>query len=188
MNEFIELLKVLLPATVILAVVYIMMREFTKQNTKQLNYLRDDQDLQKIKMKSLERSANNKISIPLKFQAYERMVLFLERINPSNLITRVLTQKMRVSTLHSSLLSTIREEYEHNMSQQIYIGDESWDLVKTAKEEVVRLINATAASHKSDDDASKFAQEIISGGFTIQNNPIDKALHGLKKDIRENFS
>ncbi len=188
MNEFIELLKVILPAIAILVVVWILMREFTKQNTKQLNFLRDDQQLQKIRLNAQSKSENKKISIPLKFQAYERMALFLERINPSNLITRVISPKMRVSTLHSSLLSAIREEYEHNMSQQLYISDNSWKLVVAAKEEVVRIINTTSANFKSDDDAGKFAQDIIASGFGNIANPIDKALDKLKEDIRENFS
>ncbi len=183
-----ELLKILLPSIVILVVVYIMMREFTKQNSKQLNLMRDEQDLQKIKLKNQTKSDNAKISIPLKFQAYERMALFLERINPTNLITRVYISKMRVSTLHTSLLSTIRDEYEHNMSQQLYLSDESWEFVKSAKEDVVRLINATASGHKSDDDASGFAQEIITNGFNSKDNPIDKALLSLKEDLRINFS
>lgn len=188
MSELLEFLKVLLPAIVILVVVYIMMREFTKQNAKQLNLLKDEQDLQKIKIKNQAKSENAKVSIPLKFQAYERMALFLERINPTNLITRVFTAKMKAGTLHTSLLATIREEYEHNMSQQLYISDESWELVKNAKEEVVRIINATAAGHDSDEDANSFAQEIITSGFSGKDSPIDKALLQLKEDLRQNFS
>ncbi len=186
MSELIELLKVILPAIVILFVVYIMMREFTKQNSKQLNYLSEEQQLIKVKIANEQKANSKKISIPLKFQAYERMVLFLERINPSNLLTRVLKTKMRVGSLHSSLLATIREEYEHNMSQQIYLSDTSWELVKTAKEEVVRLINSSASKFNSEDDATVYAQEIITNGFN-NNNPIDKALLGLKEDIRENL-
>ena len=187
MSELLELLKVILPAIVILFVVYIMMREFTKQNSKQLNYLTEEQQLHKIKIGVEQKSNSQKISIPLKFQAYERMALFLERINPSNLLTRVLNSKMRVGSLHSTLLATIREEYEHNMSQQLYISDNSWELVKAAKEDVVRLINSSAAKFNTEDDAKLFAQEIITNGFNNNNNPIDKALHGLKEDIRENF-
>ncbi|NQU33886.1 MAG: hypothetical protein HQ521_11670 [Bacteroidetes bacterium] len=183
-----DALLILLPVIAILIVVYIMMKDFTKQNTKQLDYLRNEQHVQIMKMELEKKSNSEKISIPLKFQAYERMALFLERINPTNLLTRVMNPKMRVSTLHSSLLATIREEYEHNMSQQLYISDNSWGLVKTAKEEVVRLINSSAAKFNSEDNANVFAQEIITNGFNNNNNPIEKALKGLKEDIRENFS
>ncbi len=183
-----DLLLILLPVIAILIVVYIMMRDFTKQNTKQLDYLKNEQHVQIMKMELEKKSNSEKISIPLKFQAYERMALFLERINPTNLLTRVMNPKMRVSTLHTSLLATIREEYEHNMSQQLYISDNSWGLVKTAKEEVVRLINSSASKFNSEENANVFAQEIITNGFNRNNNPIEKALKGLKEDIRENFS
>lgn len=188
MNDLFEFLKIVLPSLVIMIVVYIMMREFTKHNTKQFNYLRDEQDLQKIKLKKHDKSNADKFSIPLKFQAYERMALFLERINPSNLITRVLKPKMKVSMLHSILLSTIRDEYEHNMSQQLYLSDTTWELVKNAKEEIVSQVNKSAAAFKSDEDAGKFAQEIITSIFSKKDNPIEKALTGLKEDIRDNFS
>ncbi len=187
MTELIEILKVLLPSVIILAVVYVMLREFSKQNTKQFNYLRDQHELQIIKLNREFKTKSDKISIPLKFQAYERMALFLERINPTNLLTRVLKTKSRVGVLHTSLLSTIRDEYEHNMSQQLYVSDSSWELIKAAKEDVIRMINTAASKFDSGDDASGFAQEIISNGFTNQNNPIEAALKELKEDIRKNF-
>ena len=121
-------------------------------------------------------------------QAYERISLFLHKINPTNLLARVMKSKMRVGLLHSTLLATIRDEYEHNMSQQLYISNRSWELVKAAKEDVVRLVNSSAAKFNSDDDSNLFAQDIITNGFNNLNSPIDKALVGLKEDIRENFS
>jgi len=188
MNELMEFLKIIVPTIAILIVVYIMMREFTKQNSKQFDFLKDEQQLLKAKME-MERKVNaGKTSMPLKFQAYERMALFLERINPPNLLNRVMKPKIKVGTLHSSLLATIRDEYEHNMSQQLYISDTAWELVKTAKEDVVRLVNSTAAKFTSEDDAGEFAQEIITNGFNTKNNPIDNALVALKEDIRENFA
>ncbi len=75
------------------------------------------------------------------------------------------------------------------MSHQLYISDTAWELIKTAKEDVVRLINSSASKFKSDEDASKFAQFIIANGFSNNSsNPIDMALSALKDDIRNNFS
>lgn len=188
MSELMEFIKIIIPTIAILIVVYIMMKEFTRQNSKQFDFLKDEQQLLKAKMES-ERKANaGKTLMPLRFQAYERMSLFLERINPPNLLTRVMKPKINVGTLHASLLATIRDEYEHNMSQQLYISDTAWELVKAAKEDVVRLVNSAAAKFVPEDDASEFAQEIITNGFNNKNNPIDKALVALKEDIRENFA
>ena len=99
----------------------------------------------------------------------------------------IIDGQQRITTI-IILLATIRDEYEHNMSQQLYISNNTWELVKTAKEDVVRLINSTAAKFNPDDDAGKFAQDIITDGFNSSNNPIDKALISLKEDVRENFA
>jgi len=187
MSDFIELLKILLPTIATLVVVYVMIREFTKQSTKQFDHLKNEQQLLIKKMENERAETVLKTSMPIKFQANERMVLFLERINPPNLLTRVMKPKINVRTLQTQLLATIRDEYEHNMSQQLYISNNTWELVKTAKEDVVRLVNSSAAKFNSDEDAGKFAQDIITDGFNNTNNPIEKALNSLKDDIRENF-
>ncbi len=187
MNDLMELLKILLPSLVILAVVYFMMREFTKHNSKQIDIIEKGNDLQKLKLEYELKSASQKTSIPLKFQAYERMILFLERITPSNLITRVAMPTMNIERLHSQLLATIREEYEHNMSQQLYISDNAWELVKSAKEDIIRKINSTASKFNSDDNSGEFAKEIIIE-FGKSENPVEKALHSLKEDIRKHFA
>jgi len=187
MNELIEFLKVLLPAVIILIVVYFMMREFTKHNSKQIKFLRDEQELQKLKLNNDLRSSSQKIIIPLKFQAHERMALFLERITPSNLIPRVLKPSMNVEKLHAQLLAIIREEYEHNMSQQLYVSNQSWDLVRNAKERLVSIINTSASKFNKDDKTNDYSKEIIIE-YSKLNNPIDKALLSLKDEIRNHFT
>lgn len=187
MSELLEFLKILVPSVVVLFVVFIMLREFTKQNSKQLDYMSNEQKLIRLRLESQGKSNTEKVSLPLKFQAYERMSMFLERINLSNLVTRLIKPKITVGTLHSSLLSTIRDEYEHNMSQQLYISDTSWEHIKAAKEDVVRLINSNASKFNSTDDAGKFAQSIITDGYNENGNSIDKALAMLKHDVRNNF-
>ncbi len=187
MDELIELLKVLLPAVIILIVVYFMMREFTKLNSRQIKFLQDEQSLQKLKLNNDLRSNSQKISIPLKFQAHERMALFLERITPSNLIPRVLKPSMNVERLHAQLLAIIREEYEHNMSQQLYVSNQSWDLVRNAKEELVSIINTSASKFNKDDKINDYSKEIIIE-YSKLNNPIDKALFSLKEEIHKHFA
>ncbi len=181
-----ELLKLILPSIVILAVVYFMMREFTKHNANQIKLIEDNNKLQGQKLENELKLAGKKITIPLKFQAYERMVLFLERITPGNLLTRVLKTPMTVGKLQSLLLTTIREEYEHNMSQQLYISDKSWDYVKSAKEDVIRFVNSSASKFKSDDNSSDYAKDIIIE-YGKSDDKINKALLSLKEDIRNHF-
>lgn len=89
--------------------------------------------------------------------------------------------------LQAQLHRSIRDEYEHNLSQQLYISDVSWVLVQKAKEEVTGLVNLVASKVKSDEDGGKFASEMLTIGFVAKNNPIDVALDGLKEEIRKGF-
>src|SRR5204862_1036100 len=79
--------------------------------------------------------------LPLRLQAYERLVLFMERIAPGPLVLRVHKSHMTSGMLHGELIATIREEFEHNVTQQIYVSDKAWGKVRQAREETMRLIN-----------------------------------------------
>jgi len=182
-----EIIKYTLPSLILLVAVYFMMRFFLKHNQSQLNYLKDEQDLARLKLDLERKQQTQKVVIPLKLQAYERMVLFLERINPPNLIKRSMSPGQKVSELQGALLRNIRDEYEHNMSQQLYIGENTWEMVKTAKEDVARLINTTSAKFKTDDEAALMAKELLSSGFDTKKDPIETALSQLKKEVKELF-
>ena len=94
---------------------------------------------------------------------------------------------MKAGTFQSMLLNNLREEYEHNMSQQLYISDHSWELIKSAKEGVVQKINLASAKFKQDDNANELAKDLISASNDGKTNPIVKAILSLKKDLRESF-
>lgn len=185
MNTLIIILALLFSSLLIVTVVYILMKQFLKQNLRQMEFLNREQDLVKLRLEIDRKKQTEKTSMAIRFQAYERMALFLERINPPNLIPRVMTVGQSAAGFQAQLHRSIRDEYEHNLSQQLYISDGSWVLVQKAKEEVVSLVNLVASKVKSEEDSGKFASEMLTIGFTAKNNPIDVALDGLKKDIRK---
>ena len=79
----------------------------------------------------------------LKIQSLERLVLFMERIKPENILIRIQKNYSCTSkVLYKILIKTIREEFEHNMSQQLYISDESWELITFSKNQLISLINS----------------------------------------------
>jgi uncharacterized radical SAM superfamily protein len=129
--------------------------------------------------------ANTKIITPLRLQAYERLVLFLERISPEAIFVRVYRQGMNSEQLHKLLLKTIRTEFEHNLSQQVYVSNEAWEAVKSAKEAVLRLINTAAASPKGKAYVNEFSKIVIEAYNSIDNNPTDAAIELLKNEIQQ---
>lgn len=173
MTEFLEILKYVIPALVVFATAYYLIRTFL------------DNELNKIKAEQKDES--RKAAIPLRFQAYERITLFLERISPANLILRITQPGMSKEMLHAELLRSVREEYEHNLAQQIYMSDEAWDLVKGAKEEVLSDINTAAGKMSEKNTAADYGQQVISLHLEKKNPAHAKAVSFLKKEIREMF-
>ncbi|MGB1039584.1 MAG: hypothetical protein ACPGVD_01775 [Flavobacteriales bacterium] len=121
---------------------------------------------------------------PLKLQAYERIVLFLERIEPSSLVMRTKTIEMNANQLHSTLLNNIREEYEQNVAQQIYISDNSWNLVKQAKEETIKIINLAGNSMNQDSTGNDLTRNIFEKMMVLPKSPSQIALDFVKTEIK----
>jgi hypothetical protein len=145
----------------------------------------------------LDREAGNRQSeidqeskkqiLPVRLQAYERIILFLERISPENLILRVSKPGMSAFKLQTELIGTIRLEFEHNLSQQLYISSTGWDLVKTAKEDLIRTINTAASQLGQDADSAQLAGKIFEMTGNKKNNQINIALEHLKDEVRKLF-
>lgn len=125
--------------------------------------------------------------VPLRAQAYERLALFLERMQPTNLLVRVQLPNMKSMSLHGALIQTIRSEYDHNMSQQVYISDEAWDLINQAKDQLLSVINDQVTSVAPDSSAIELGKLIIEASIEEHKWLINDALSLLKEEFRKNY-
>lgn len=99
-----------------------------------------DKDLAK---KRLEIKSTTVVqTLPIRLQAYERLVLLLERSKTGHLLNRLSESGMPAAVLHHSLVTTLRAEMEHNLSQQIYVGPQAWAAVVNAHQSMLNLTNA----------------------------------------------
>ena len=174
-------------AVALFALAYLILKQFANHNKQLSEHLKNYQEMMVQKIEADSKQQSKKAAIGLKLQAYERMVLFLERINPPNLLIRVSPGNKKASDLHNALLKSIREEYEHNLTQQLFISGSAWESVKNAKEEVVKAVNLAAATVKPDDAANIYAQEVMTKWFSNKEDAVEKALNLLKEDVRNNF-
>ena len=94
---------------------------------------------------------------------------------------------MSAKQLHSELLSTVRSEYEHNLSQQVYISTRAWEMVRAARGNVVNLINAAGDQVRDDATAITLSQKIFEQVVQLKSPPTQEALEFLKQEIREFF-
>lgn len=122
-------------------------------------------------------------SMPLRLQAYERMALFLERITPSKLLIRVAPTSSNKENYESLLIQSIEQEFEHNLSQQIYLSDECWNIITAAKNATIQLIRKASLLEKTD-TANKL-REVILTEMMEKRAPSDAALSFIKKEVSE---
>jgi hypothetical protein len=173
MDALIEFIKILVPASVVLYAAYLLVRTFVQKE---------------IELKKLEvRSRSIETVLPNRLQAYERMVLFLERMSPQNLLVRLSTTGMPSREFHQLLLSEIRNEYNHNVSQQVYISEEVWVLIKNAKEDLIVSINDAASEMTLESTSLDLSKKIFEKSINKQLDPLGHALVELKKEIQRTF-
>jgi hypothetical protein len=126
---------------------------------------------------------NQKMITPLRLQAYERIILFLERISPNSVIMRLQSPNMTVQQLQKEMLVIIRSEFEHNLSQQLYISIDAWEKVRNAKESTIKLINMAAREFNPNDNAMLLSQEIFDKLIEIEKTPSQEAINFLKEEV-----
>jgi hypothetical protein len=168
-----DLVKIILPAGLVLWAMYLTVSSFIKKDV--------------VEKELAIKAETTKTLLPIRLQAYERMALFLERISPNNLLIRLNGQTPNVVSFQQLMLSEIREEFSHNLSQQVYMSDEAWTVVKNAMNETVALINLSARELAPEDPALELSKRIFEVIMKKNVNPSDEALRVIKQEIRENF-
>jgi hypothetical protein len=184
MSETLEIAKYVLPSIIVLITAYFILKSFlhTQEEIKKKEL---QTKIDKLKLKA--KQEDKKYLTPIRMQAYERMVLFLERISPHSLIFRIQKPGQNAVQLQTALLKSIRDEFEHNLAQQLYISKESWAMLKTAKEEMTKLINNAAGKVKPDDSAIELSRQIFEMSLGVEKLNTERAIDLMKKDIQKLF-
>lgn len=125
-EQILGLMVYCIPALVTGVIAFLFFREHTDNENNRRNFI-------------LKESIQ-KESLPIRLQAYERLTLFLERISPQNLLKRVSPISQEVEDYKSLLIQTVEQEYDHNLSQQIYVSDPCWRIVSAAKNSTIQTI------------------------------------------------
>lgn len=172
-HDVLEILKFIIPSLVVLAVCYVIINKVMEdhQNRLQLEI----------------RKQNASMLTPLKLQAYERMILFLERISPQMLINNYNDGTNTARGLKHLMESAVNQEFMHNLSQQIYISNQAWNIIKVVKEEVIQMIHETYEQMEMDASGVDLSKAIIEKMIADNNLPTIKAIDFLKGEINLYF-
>ena len=170
-TQILSYVAYLLPAIVVGLIAYYFFKGHTANEEGRRRYL-------------IQKEAQNKV-IPMRLQAYERITLFLERIDPNKLLVRVKPFSEETTKYEELLIRNIEQEFEHNLTQQIYLTSECWNLVNAAKNATIHIIRQ-GAMHEKDANADKMREWLLRN-FMEEVTPSQKALTYVRKEVSELF-
>ena len=169
MEVLLDILQITVPSLLVFLTAWFLLR----------NMIRNDQDKRRQEL-ILQ---NSRAIIPIRLQAYERVVLFLERISLESLLVRINTPGMLAAQLHSALLNTIRSEFEHNLSQQIYMSQQAWEVVKNARSNTLKLINTEFEKAPETATGLEFSRRLLEKVMEIEKEPTKTAVEYIKNEV-----
>ena len=164
------LLMVCLPALIVFVICYMLIKQF----------LRNRETLESLE---IQRQSSGK-TLPLKLQAYERLTLMFERIDIPSLIARTRTKKMSSGDLESALMITIQREFEHNVSQQIYVSDKLWEIIRVAKTELFNQLHQIMIETGFSENADTYSNAIIDHFSKPDQDIVRKVIYAIKQEAK----
>ncbi len=169
MDMLFDILKIVLPSTLVFLTAWALLGKMFKNE--------GDRRRQDIVLQ------NSRTILPIRLQAYERIILFLERITMESLLVRMNKPGMSAAQLHSTLLNTIRSEFEHNLSQQIYMTQQAWEVIKNARSNTIKIINTVAASLPETATAVDLSKNLLEKVMELDKEPTQAAIEYVKAEI-----
>ena len=173
MDVLLEILKYTVPAFIVFLTVWVMLRTWSRNEEKR-------------RKKEFNMHITDDI-LPVRLQAYERIILLLERISPESMIMRVSRSDYSARQLQQELLNNITSEYEHNLAQQTYVSTEAWEMVKVAKNQLINLINGAISELKPDATGPTLGKLILERLTELKNPPSQVAIDFLKQEVKTLF-
>ncbi len=167
--ELMDYIFLVIPALVVGTVAYYFFERHTSH-------------IEKMKLRELH-FKHKKQSLPLRLQAYERLVLFLERISPNNLVIRMSPIGDDKSQYENLLIRAIEQEFEHNLTQQIYVSSECWNVVRASKNSTISLIRNKARNEEIT-SANKLREAILNS-LLEKEAPSETGLAYVNNEVKE---
>ena len=162
-------LSMLLAASLVFGVTYYLVNRFLEEQRKS--------SLLELKKETA------KIITPVKLQAYERLTLFLDRISPDNLVLRHSKSNQTAADLRSELIRSITSEYDHNISQQIYVSNSVWSVIKGVKEQIIGIVEVCFKNSKPGDTGPELGKQILTYLMEQKEIPTQRAIELLKNEL-----
>jgi len=168
LSAILEILKFTIPALIVYFVVSSLMKNYIQQQ---------------LQLKQLEfKQGQQKTTVPLRLQAYERLSLFCERIAIPSLLLRCKENEQTAGTLRLKLLLNVQQEFEYNITQQLYVSEQLWQIIKIGRDDTFTVISGIAEKVPASAPGEQLEKELLK---FLEENPVatlEKAIQAIKKE------
>lgn len=166
--KYYEILLLIVPSLIIFLTVYLLMRQFFRNQ---------------LRLRMFKREDSNRASLtPLKLQAYERLTLMCERISIPNLLLRLKDRNMSAAALKATMILAVQQEYEHNISQQLYVSDQLWKIIQMAKNQIIEIVALVGEQVEANSAGEVYASELIQFLDSQEKDPLATAKLAIKRE------
>ncbi|OJU74551.1 MAG: hypothetical protein BGO09_02860 [Bacteroidetes bacterium 47-18] len=165
-----EILKFTIPTVIVIIALHSVISKFLKSETqrRQFEVFKNGQD----------------ITLRLRLQAYERLALFLERLHLRSLMTRSYQTGMTVRDFQVAMIQNIQMEYDHNVSQQVYVNYKLWKTIQGVKEQTQMMVNEASSRLHPEDSAKALQKALTEMLISAESMPLDTAIEILHTEAK----
>lgn len=164
-----QVLNFLIPSLIVFGVTYYLIDKLLSEQRK-------------IRLLELKKTHVKEIT-PIKLQAYERLTMYLDRISPENLVVRFSKSGQSAAQLRNELIQSVSTEYNHNISQQIYVSDDAWTMIKAVRDQILNVIEDCYRDCTDQDSGPDLGKKILTKLISENYNGTQRAIELLKKEI-----
>ena len=168
-----EVMKYILPALVVVLATWLVLWKLLREERLKREF-------------ELKKNTQKEIT-PIRLRGYERLALLLERTTPEAMLRDMDVQNLTAQQISTLLVQRVRQEYDHNLSQQIYVSDAVWDAIIEAREQMVLFLSTTARQFPPETNGLKVAELMLTAYAQNGETPNQKAMHLLKDEARGMF-
>ena len=168
-----EIIKFTLAGTGVLMVAFYLFKPYLENRDK-------------LKILELKKATSAHI-LPLRLQAHERLILLIDRINPSNMLLRLNTTAHSAADLQNLVINEVRTEFQHNVTQQLYVSARVWQAVKRIKEDTLNLVRGAAAQLPAGASGLELGKTMLARLAQMEHDPYDIAASLIRNELEELF-
>jgi len=164
-----EIIKITIPALIVFLTVYYILKQ----------YIAGQLNIEMMRHKTSQKG----VVTPARLKAYERLMMFCERISIPNLILRMDRPKMSSKDLQTAMMLAIKQEFDHNLTQQTYVSEKLWEILTLAKNNIFNMISVYGDKVEASFDSQELKNALYKALEEQKSDPLKTAKTAIRNEI-----